>query len=60
MKMKNDSLNIFRNNKEDFNEYFNGRDNAFAYKLGSVIEYKKPLELKKFGVKTAPQSFVYL
>lgn len=43
-----------------FNEYFNGRDNAFAYKLGSVLKYEEPLELKNFGLNAAPQSFVYL
>lgn len=47
-------------NEQFYNNYFNGRDNAFAYKLGKVTKYDIPLELKSLGVKSAPQSFMYL
>lgn len=46
--------------KEFFDEYFKDRDVAYAYKLGKVKVYKKPKTLVEYGVKTAPQSFVYL
>ena len=33
---------------------------AYAYKLGRITVYKKPMELKDFGLKSPPQSFVYI
>lgn len=46
--------------KDFFDEYFNGRDVAYAYKLGKVQVYKTPKTLLEYGIKYAPQSFVYL
>ncbi len=46
--------------KQFFDNYFKGRQKAVAYKLGTVKKYKKPLMLNDFGLKSAPQSFVYL
>ena len=46
--------------KSFFMSYFKGRDVAYAYKLGRVKVYKRPMELSAFGLKNAPQSFVYL
>jgi len=46
--------------KQFFDTYFNGRQTAVAYKLGKIQKYKKPLLLSELGIKTAPQSFVYL
>ena len=43
-----------------FDKYFNGREVAYAYKLGRVTVYQNPKRLVDFGVKTAPQSFVYV
>lgn len=43
-----------------FYEYFNNRSRAVAYKLTSVIEYPKNKKLSDYGVKHAPQSFVYI
>lgn len=43
-----------------FDEYYRNRDMAVAYKLGNVKKYKKPKELSYYGVKSAPQSFVYV
>src|SRR5690554_4043933 len=47
-------------NKEVYIEYFNNREIAVAYKLKNVIKYSNPIELESFGVKAAPQSFVYI
>ena len=44
--------------KSFFMSYFKGRDVAYAYKLGRVKVYKRPMELSVFGLKSAPQSFV--
>ena len=46
--------------KNFFDLYFKGKKIAYAYKLGKVLEYKKPKTLHDFGVKNAPQSFVYI
>ena len=43
-----------------FDEYFQGRHIAYAYKLGKITVYKEPKRLVDFGVKAAPQSFVYV
>lgn len=46
--------------KTFFDAYFNGRSVAYAYKLGKVKVYEQPKELIDFGLKSAPQSFVYI
>ena len=46
--------------KEFYLEYFDNRDLAVAYKLKNVIKYISPIDLKDFGIKVAPQSFVYV
>ena len=46
--------------KEYFDRYFEGRKVAYAYKLGKIKVYKTPKSLSDFGVKSAPQSFVYI
>ena len=46
--------------KEFYDAYFSGRDVAFAYKLGKVYIFETPKELSEFGVKVAPQSYVYI
>ncbi len=46
--------------KKYFDDYFDGRKIAYAYKLGNVNVYDSPKELKEFGLKAAPQSFVYV
>lgn len=47
-------------NLKFFNQYYEGRDTAIAYELSNVIKYNKPKELKSYGLKIAPQSFVYV
>lgn len=46
--------------KKFFDDYFKGRDVAFAYKLGKIKVYDQPKYLMDYGIKAAPQSFVYL
>lgn len=46
--------------KEFYDGYFKNRTIAYAYKLGEIKVYDKPLNLSDFGLKNAPQSFVYI
>ena len=46
--------------KSFYDEYFKGRKIAYAYRLGKVKAYDNPLELSDYGIKAAPQSFVYI
>ena len=46
--------------KQFFDKYFCNREKAIAYKLGHVKKYKKSKELSEYGVKSAPQSFIYI
>lgn len=43
-----------------FHQYFEGREKAFAYQLGKVRKFKQPKSLEFYGVKVAPQSYVYI
>jgi len=45
---------------EFYASYFKGKDKAVAYKLQKVKKYKEPKPLSAFGLRYAPQSFVYL
>jgi len=46
--------------KDFYDYYFKNRDVAYAYKLGKIKVYKEPKSLLDFGIKCAPQSFVYV
>jgi predicted transcriptional regulator len=46
--------------KRFFDSYYKGKDKAIAYRLGKIKKYKKPLLLSDFGIRSAPQSFVYI
>lgn len=46
--------------KAFFDRYFNNRTVAFAYKLGEIKVYDTPKTLMDYGIKAAPQSFVYV
>lgn len=46
--------------KKIFSQYFKDRKVAYAYKLGQITVYDTPFEISEFGLKNAPQSFVYL
>lgn len=47
-------------NKLFFDQYYQNRNIAVAYKLKNVKKYKEPKNLKDFGINTAPQSFQYV
>lgn len=46
--------------KSFFDKYFNNRTVAYAYKLGRIMVYDTPKTLMDYGIKAAPQSFVYV
>ena len=46
--------------QEFYNEYFEGRDKAYAIKVASVKKYRKQKSLADFNVQSAPQSFAYV
>ena len=46
--------------KKFFDEYFEGRETAYAYQLGRIKLYDEPKCLMDYGIKAAPQSFVYV
>jgi len=46
--------------KAFFDRYFSNRTVAFAYKLGEIKVYDTPKTLMDYGIKAAPQSFVYV
>ena len=46
--------------KNFFDEYFMGRSIAYAYSLGDVTLFDQPKALSEFGVKAAPQSYIYV
>ena len=43
-----------------YQKYFKGRSKAIAYKLTNIKKYDSPKELSSYGIKAAPQSFVYI
>lgn len=46
--------------KKFFDKYFKGKDLAYAYELGEVKVFETPKALSDYGIKSAPQSFVYV
>jgi len=46
--------------KAFFDDYFKNRKTAYAYELGEVKVYDSPKNLEEFGLKRAPQSYVYV
>lgn len=46
--------------KEFFFEYFKDKKTAYAYRLGEILSYRKPLTLSEVGLTAAPQSYAYL
>jgi predicted transcriptional regulator len=46
--------------KEAFMKYFSRSTTAHAYKLGKITVFDREKELNEYGVKHAPQSFVYI
>lgn len=46
--------------KKFFDAYFKDRQIAYAYKLGEIKVFDIPKTLLDYGIKAAPQSFVYI
>lgn len=46
--------------RKAFYDYYRGGHNAVAYKLKNVLVYETPRNLSDYGIKYAPQSYVYL
>ena len=46
--------------KHFFDNYFNGKEIAYAYRIGKVKVFEQPKTLNDYGVRCAPQSFVYI
>lgn len=46
--------------KEEFDEYAQGADRLYAYRLESPVRYDRPKTLSEVGLKHAPQSWCYL
>lgn len=60
-------FNIFEKFKEnicisqqDYFDYFINSDIAYAIKIQKVRKYSNPKRLNEFGIKRAPQSYIYL
>lgn len=46
--------------KHFFDEYFLKKEKGFAIELGNLVEFQTPKHIKDYGLKAAPQSFVYI
>ena len=46
--------------KKFFDKYYLGRNTAVAYELGCVTKFDSPRKLADYGLKAAPQSYVYI
>lgn len=46
--------------KDFFDQYFQNKIQAVAYKLNHIIKYDSPKELLDYGIKNPPQSFRYI
>lgn len=45
---------------EDYIEYFNGAEVAYAYVLSKPARFAEPIGIEEYGLRGAPQSYVYL
>lgn len=46
--------------RDFYDSYYSGCKNAVAYQLGEIEQFSEPKELKEYGIKHAPQSFMYV
>lgn len=46
--------------KAFFDKYYAGRACAVAYALGKIMRYRQPRCLSDYGIKSAPQSYIYI
>ena len=45
---------------EFFNKYYEGHEKAIAFELENVEAFDQPVSLKEYGIRQAPQSFMYM
>lgn len=45
---------------EDYIEYFNGANMAYAYVLSKPTRFPEPIGIEQYGLNGVPQSYVYL
>ena len=45
---------------EDYIEYFNGAETAYAYLLNNPTRFTEPIGIEEYGLNAVPQSYVYL
>lgn len=43
-----------------YKKYYENKNKAVAYKLTNIIKYATPKELNSYGIKSAPQSYIYV
>jgi len=43
-----------------YQKYYEGKKKAVAYRLRDIEAYEEPRSLSDYGIKYAPQSFIYL
>lgn len=46
--------------KEKYDEYFDGSRQAYAYSLNHPVIFSRPASIEEYGLRGAPQSYVYL
>lgn len=46
--------------KDYFDKYFENKSIGYAFELDNLKIYKKPKDLKEFGINVAPQSYCYI
>lgn len=46
--------------KSYFDNYFKGKQVAYAIKIKQATQYDKPIDLQDLNIQRAPQSFMYL
>jgi predicted transcriptional regulator len=46
--------------KQFFDDYYFERERAIVYQLDNAHKFEQPKELSDYGIKTVPQSFVYV
>lgn len=46
--------------REDYDEYFRGCENAYAFELGAHVMFDCCPSVERYGLKGAPQSFAYV
>nr|DAW56320.1 MAG TPA: hypothetical protein [Caudoviricetes sp.] len=46
--------------EEGYNDYFKGSNVAYAYSINYPTIFSRPVSIKEYGLRGAPQSYVYL